>query len=449
MKKYKVLLIIIAFILGGISIINISYAKYQKNLESETVMISSYGYTPITVSLTSDATVENKYGVTITNTNSYSVKVKMQDDADLFDVSIVDSTETYITASPNTSTVAEIQVSKREGVTYDDLEADSSGNLLKKFNIEAKTEKPYDADAVLAATDLSYVIGQSPKQEIINNAGTITESQEGTAYSGVASSSEKGLYSIEVNGETKHYYRGNVTDNYVSFAGQTWRILSINPDGSLKIILDGSIGACKYQSANEPTTHSVDGAIEYMAWENSTVYSTLHTWYDSNIAPNYSQYIIPTKFLFDTSYSNKTASSTNGSVYYFGSYLRVGPDGGSYTPTFSQDANYEITDNIGLINADEVLFAGGFWNGNNTSYFLYNSSITQEASWTMSPSFYDDGAHNKIGMCIINNSTGKLYDWPNSGNTLTDSLSVRPVITISGNYEMTGDGTSSNPYTYK
>ena len=52
MKKYKVLLIIIAFILGGISIINISYAKYQKNLESETVMISSYGYTPITVSLT-------------------------------------------------------------------------------------------------------------------------------------------------------------------------------------------------------------------------------------------------------------------------------------------------------------------------------------------------------------------------------------------------------------
>lgn len=449
MKKYKVLLIIIAFILGGISIINISYAKYQKNLESETITINSYSYTPITVSLTADATVENKYSVTITNTNSYNVKVKIQDDADLFDIAIVDSSETYITAGANTSTVAAIQVSKRDGVTYDNLEIDSSDNLVKKFNIEVKPEKPYSADTVVAATNLSYIIGQSAKQEIIDNAGTITESQEGTSYSGAASSSEKGLYSIEVDGETKHYYRGNVTDNYVSFAGQTWRILSINSDGSLKIILDGSIGACQYQSANEPTTHSVDGAIEYIAWENSTVYSTLHTWYDSNIAPNYDQYVVPTAFLFDTSYSNKTASSTSGSVYYFGSYLRVGPDGGNYIPTFSQDANYEITDNIGLINADEVLFAGGFWNASNTSYFLYNPSITEEASWTMSPSFYDDGAHYKIGMCILNNSTGKLYDWPNNGNTLTSSLSVRPVITISGNYEMTGDGTSSNPYTYK
>ena len=48
------------------------------------------------------------------------------------------------------------------------------------------------------------------------------------------------LCSAPDNYGTSYYYRGNVVDNYVSFAGYYWRIIRVNGDGSLRIIYDGT-----------------------------------------------------------------------------------------------------------------------------------------------------------------------------------------------------------------
>ena len=37
-----------------------------------------------------------------------------------------------------------------------------------------------------------------------------------------------------------YYYRGNVTNNYVKFAGFYWRIVRINGDGTVRVIYDGT-----------------------------------------------------------------------------------------------------------------------------------------------------------------------------------------------------------------
>jgi len=37
-----------------------------------------------------------------------------------------------------------------------------------------------------------------------------------------------------------YYYRGNVTDNYVLFAGKYWRIIRYNGDGTVRVIYDGT-----------------------------------------------------------------------------------------------------------------------------------------------------------------------------------------------------------------
>ena len=66
----------------------------------------------------------------------------------------------------------------------------------------------------------------------------------------------------------------------------------------------------------------------------------------------------------------------------------------------------------------------------------------------MSPSFWDNSAHYKAGMMILD-SNGKMHDWPDSGNTLTETLGVRPVISIRGDIEMSGSGTKADPYEYK
>ena len=39
---------------------------------------------------------------------------------------------------------------------------------------------------------------------------------------------------------TSYYYRGNVTNNYVKFAGFYWRIIRINGDGTVRVIYDGT-----------------------------------------------------------------------------------------------------------------------------------------------------------------------------------------------------------------
>ena len=41
-----------------------------------------------------------------------------------------------------------------------------------------------------------------------------------------------------------YYYRGEVEDNYVNFAGMCWRIVRILGDGSTKLILEDQYAEC-------------------------------------------------------------------------------------------------------------------------------------------------------------------------------------------------------------
>lgn len=76
--------------------------------------------------------------------------------------------------------------------------------------------------------------------------------------------SEIGLYATQDNDGTTYFYRGNVQNNYVSFAGYIWRIVRINGNRSIRLIYSGtssnasgsetSIGTSQYyQKAYDPT----------------------------------------------------------------------------------------------------------------------------------------------------------------------------------------------------
>ena len=53
------------------------------------------------------------------------------------------------------------------------------------------------------------------------------------------SDEEDGLYAAEDDEGESYYYRGAVKNNYVSFAGFTWRIIRRNGDGSVRMIYSG------------------------------------------------------------------------------------------------------------------------------------------------------------------------------------------------------------------
>ena len=235
----------------------------------------------------------------------------------------------------------------------------------------------------------------------------------------------------------------NYDDNYVSFGGFTWRMLQIDENGNLRIVLDGVISGTTSKYRNSASADTLDLAKEMLAYGNSNIKPTLDNWYQNNLASN-SDKIVKSNFCVNFDYYTRKSSSTYANVNYFQAYENLGQDSKKYSPILVCPSKYITQENIGLISAEEVVLAGGAYKKNNTSYFLYNSSI-DNYYWTLSPAYYDPT--HKNGNVFIVYKSGAPTDW--TRNLLTNSYYIRPVITINGNFEMTGDGTINNPYQYK
>ena len=257
---------------------------------------------------------------------------------------------------------------------------------------------------------------------VIQKAPTLTTSSNNT-------NDESGLYkSTATNtGEPTYYFRGNVENNYVIFAGFTWRIVRINEDGTIRIIMQDGI--------NNNTQYSFNSQYDdytYMYYTNSDSKNQLESWYQTNIGSksdladkvvsgNY--YCEQAKTKLDSSWISGSANMT---VY------------SSYIPDFkcSSDGNGKglVNANIGLITYDEAVYAGGYFSRNNSNYYLYNPAIY---SWTMSPAGV---ASNYSYMWRIESGGYFWYLSSNSGSSL------RAVINLKSDVKASGTGTSSDPF---
>lgn len=287
---------------------------------------------------------------------------------------------------------------------------------------------------------ISVVVPDTGIYQMISNSTVYDD----TTIDFTSTSTTTGLYKNTSSGEVTYFYRGNVTNNYVSFAGYNWRIIKIDKYG-VRVVLDSIIDTQSQWGTNPGTSATLADAISVLTYDNSPVKTIVDSWYSSNLS-SYSSLIKPTLFCLDESYQTMSSSGNGGvTVYYFGSYIRNGKDSAGYTPEFTCSSEYVREYNVGLISGDEVAFAGGVFNTNNTSYYLYNSSISSNW-WTLSPSYFDSSL-GTVGMLVVNGSNGKFYDWPN-GSTIENSMGIRPVITLDTDKLSGGNGTSSNKYTF-
>ena len=70
-----------------------------------------------------------------------------------------------------------------------------------------------------------------------------------------------------------YYFRGNVRNNFVSFAGMCWRIVRITGDGSIKMTL--------YDNASEKCTHS-GGLLAFARYDGTNYKTAFNDKYDDN-----------------------------------------------------------------------------------------------------------------------------------------------------------------------
>ena len=220
-------------------------------------------------------------------------------------------------------------------------------------------------------------------------------------------STEAGVFAAEDDYGTSYYYRGSVENNYVSFAGKTWRIIRINGDGSVKIILDGTTGEetvfnnsatdNAYVGYMYGTTGSSNYDATHANTNDSLLKQNIDTWYENNLK-NYTSYLVDNGFCNDRSVleADGTAGIQKVSTHY-GAYLRITASTPSLKCTQSNDlfttisadiGNKALTYPIATITADEVMLAGsgggifdGWCNYVAASYnYLYSSS--NETYWT-------------------------------------------------------------------
>ena len=110
-----------------------------------------------------------------------------------------------------------------------------------------------------------------------------------------------GLYMAEDDEGESYYYRGAVKNNYVSFAGYTWRIIRRNGDGSIKMIYSGT-------TTSDTGTSVTIGNSQYNSkyWDPAYVgykHNEKFSLHESNGTTNYTWFTNTTKYNFGTGYT--------------------------------------------------------------------------------------------------------------------------------------------------
>ena len=285
--------------------------------------------------------------------------------------------------------------------------------------------------------------------------------------------SDKGLYeSTDDYGKT-YYYRGNVANNNVIFAGYQWQIVRINGDGTIRLLYNGLQGDNSDTKKSINNKHykfnDVDGNPTYVGYMygnvNSKLYDEVHAnnysssikevldeWYKNNIENmGYGKYIsIDSTFCGDrTLYDNSGGDGINlGKDTRFGAYQRFrnsnvifycpNKERDLYTMTSAKIGNKSLNYPIGLITSDEIIFSGINGLGKNKYAWSYSS----EDYWTMSPA-YSSGSGRQL-LWSSHLSGVVLHSWS------TYELATRPVINLKVDVKISGGiGTINDPYIIK
>ena len=268
-----------------------------------------------------------------------------------------------------------------------------------------------------------------------------------------------GLYEDSYE-ENVYTYRGSNPNNYVTFNGESWRIISANTsDNTIKIMRDAVLSDRAFDTSSNGRN---DG--NYCNYSYCNIYGSSSTLYNSSLSPittlgrtyNGTKYALPSKesemstYLNGEYYSglNATAQSMikQGAVYKVGVLAN---NNSNMTTDMSQLNSAKWKGKVGLIDPSEYVRASTSSSCTNITAYYNNSNCYNNSSshnwmylddywWTMSP--YSSDSSYYVWRVY---SPGRLYY-----NHAFLAFGVRPVVTLSPEVKITsGDGTENNPFT--
>ena len=324
-------------------------------------------------------------------------------------------------ASVTVNATATSSKAKVRGLGAKDL-AVGKNTLPIRVIAEDGSEKIYNVNVTRKADVASSISIFGKKYEVIDAEPTLTTSSNNTTDA-------SGLYaSTDTNtGKPTYYFRGNVTNNYVKFAGQTWRIVRINEDETIRMIMQDGINNNSNYGFN--STYNIMSNMYYS--NNDIAKSTILKWYNLNIDNNtsLSSNVVSGNYYCEEAKAKVTSYYTSGNTI-----MTVYND---YSPNFKceTDGNGKglVNASVGLLSYDEVVYAGGYY-GKSSNYYLTNGTIF----WTMSPGG------------LSNNNTADVWAVHEDGLIRNRGailkIKLRPVINVKSDVKASGTGTNSDPF---
>ena len=368
--------------------------------------------------------------------------------------------------------------SQAQFITYiDETDSSISSSGTETDLVVIAIIEEYGTSKTSVIDTINLTLNDAGKYKLLEDGFTVLKAND-DFFSTVETGTGKIYETTGQDGKYTYFYRGAFNDNYFSFGGYLWRILRIDENANIRLILEGviedsngrvvtqvfktsstatSMDAAKLlvkliNDKNNTDTSGVTGNSPVYGYLGDQSTTTLRGWYNNNLS-QYEKYIVDSNFCQDTENGTANSSAAGHTVSYFGPYQKTDHDTELYDPLFSCPSDDIVVEKVGLLSIDEYVFAGGAAEATNSSFFLNDNGILNNARdtngnsvttwWTMSPSYYDSQLQTAGVFYIM--STGKFMDWY-SNEILNNAMAIRPVITLKGTFPITGDGTKDAPY---
>ena len=321
-----------------------------------------------------------------------------------------------------------------DNIVYDEYLLGTDTELVKTKEISGKKtlnytivitnegEDTFFGADLLVYNEYSLEVANSFKETILR------DNQFGELVSpiGTVSTTNEGLLASEDELGQTYYFRGSVDNNYVKMNNLMFRIVRINGDGSVRLVLDNTLEDNSYYLRRINKTNEY---LNNMIFDNSDIKKVLDEWYNTNLL-SADNYIASSNFCYDNAFYLQ-----NESEYFTNSYDRIYVSNAASLNC--QEGIY--VGKVGLLSIDEVIYAGASKDGTNNSYYLYNPSILNNW-WTMSSSKVNAQSNN-VNNYLITSGGGIDLE-----GKLNSSYGIRPVISLDKSVKVSGMGTLENPY---
>ena len=230
-----------------------------------------------------------------------------------------------------------------------------------------------------------------------------------------------------------------------------WRIIRVDKDNKIKMIYAGSKAPSEnakvaitgantnmgFTAYNNDNDHAEYVGFQYTvgSQRGTTTNSTIKTYLDNWYTTYFNENIGTSRFVKSTFCNDRNTSSTwasTDSEFPYAPYDRL--DSSTPTPTFECNIADVVTNNFGLITADEIVLAGGKLDGNNSAFYLNNN----RAYWAGSPGgisgislVFELGPLNGLSYVEVDNRY----------------RAARGVVSLSSESKLLGKGTYNDVYT--